>query len=581
MRHADRIPTLARMGDADRKVTRRRAGAAALLTAALLVLVAAPAARAQDGPPIEPVTPPIEPVTPPIEPVSPTVPADTITPAQPSAPFGSHAVVLVGGFNSSSPFSTPACATTDRGPTWGNATGPAASLDGAGLPVFVAPIANAGTPVAASCLGGRSTPDIPSDGSTVIDSNGELAGNQAALVAFLRFLNSSYGITTVQLVGHSDGGLWSRAAITQLRGGGSPVTVTSLTTIGTPHTGSFGADLMVALVNAGGACSKLTEEWEQLACELAEDAVEAAYQGLGEDVIEELTSSWLGSWNPTTSIGCPVTTLGGDFVGANVGVGTYYTPNDGIVGMASALNQGTWLPWTDAAPFTPVAAPNGGQLFDVVHSSSLSFLSPNTELNSADVGAAVVSSVQSPPAGPCAAASTSALKATSAGDAAADDAPVAQRGTRLDTVIPLHHRAAATKRGGSLGRSREGDAVVVFGDAALRCGSEKAPTTPLMGSRDVQVPAIACEKPWRSTGAALRLGRSDAHVRVTRRGRTVRWRIAGGKLRKVRAHVRADGKWRPVSGRTLRIPSASKDPALRVRGVDARSRVVRGHTRIG
>lgn len=287
-----------------------------------------------------------------------------------------------------------------------------------------------------------------------------------------------------------------------------------------------------------------------------------------------------GGWNPTTSIGCPVTTLGGDHVGVNVGVGTYYTPNDGIVGMASALNRGTWLPWTDAAPFTPVAAPNGGQLFDVVHSSTLSFLSPNTELNSADVGAAVVSSVESPPAGPCAAASTSALKAASAGGASAADAPVAQRGTRLDTVIPLHHRAAATKRGGSLGRSRKGDAIVVLGGSALYCGSEKAPTAPLMGSPDVQVPAIACEKPWRSTGPALRLGRSGAHVRIHRDGRTLRWRVAGGKLRKVRAHLRVGGTWRPVSGTRLRVPSQSKDPALRVRGVDARGRVVRGHTRL-
>ncbi len=53
------------------------------------------------------------------------------------------------------------------------------------------------------------------DGSMVIDSNGETDANGAALAELIAFLRDSYGVTNVHLVGHSDGGLWSRAGITQ------------------------------------------------------------------------------------------------------------------------------------------------------------------------------------------------------------------------------------------------------------------------------------------------------------------------------------------------------------------------------
>src|SRR6478735_528597 len=101
---------------------RRAVALPALLAALLLVLV--PAAHAQGTPlpvttPIEPVTPPIEPVTPPIQPVTPSTPPAATTPT--------FAVVLVSGFNTSTPFSTPACPTAGRGTTWDEATGPAAT----------------------------------------------------------------------------------------------------------------------------------------------------------------------------------------------------------------------------------------------------------------------------------------------------------------------------------------------------------------------------------------------------------------------------------------------------------------------
>jgi triacylglycerol lipase len=78
-----------------------------------------------------------------------------------------------------------------------------------------------------------------------IDSNGDVDANGLAPARFLAFLQQSYGVANVQLVGHSDGGLWSRSALTQSHGGPS---ILSLTTIGTPYTG-YVAD--VASVFAG------------------------------------------------------------------------------------------------------------------------------------------------------------------------------------------------------------------------------------------------------------------------------------------------------------------------------------------
>jgi hypothetical protein len=557
----------------DARLRLRRAGLALPALLAGLFLVAAPA-HAQGTPlpvttPIEPVTPPIQPVTPPAQPVTPVTPTTTAS--------STFAVVLVSGFNTSTPFSTPACPTSGRGATWGQATGPAAPLTAAGFAVFTAPVANGGQSAPTSCLGGMS-PDIPSGGSMTIDSNGELAANQQALVNFLQFLNQSYGITHVALVGHSDGGLWSRAAISQLRDNGSPVTVDSLTTVGTPHTGSFGADLAMAVNAAGGSCNDLSDPIEQDVCDAAWVAVQAIFADLGQDVIEELSSSWLSQWNPTTSIGCPVTTLGGNAVGWDLGVGTYYTANDGIVGQASALNQDTWIPPLNPAPFTPVPPPSGlPQLYDAVHSETLSFISSTWELNDASLAVAVAATVQNPPTGPCVSASSSlrahALRATTAPSAAA---AAAAKPVAVD--VPL--RAHDAVRNGSFSGLRGGDGILLLKGATVRCDGRAMPTVPLLGSQRVRLAVGACPGKLHVRGDALRLTQSRAKLHLTRAGRTLRYRLTGAPLKRVTVQVRTDGRWRTVRGGHVTVPARSHKPAVRVRAVAPGGRVVRAMTKI-
>ncbi|HEY8581785.1 MAG TPA: hypothetical protein VIL49_02525, partial [Capillimicrobium sp.] len=82
--------------------------------------------------------------------------------AAPAAAAASPAVVLVSGFDTATPFTTsdPSCA-GQEGNTWGNASGPAAALKGAGLTVFTAPVAQGGGQVPAPCLGpGQAAPPV-------------------------------------------------------------------------------------------------------------------------------------------------------------------------------------------------------------------------------------------------------------------------------------------------------------------------------------------------------------------------------------------------------------------------------------
>jgi hypothetical protein len=139
------------------------------------------------------------------------------------APPPGSAVVLVSGFNTTTPFtsSDPSCAGRE-GATWSAPTGPAAALKRAGYTVFTAPAARAGGSPGAPCAGGGPAPPAS---ATIDSNNGGLDANGRALLRFLAFLRSGYGLTRVQLVGHSDGGMWSRAAITQLPGSGAGVTV--------------------------------------------------------------------------------------------------------------------------------------------------------------------------------------------------------------------------------------------------------------------------------------------------------------------------------------------------------------------
>ncbi|MBU3701466.1 MAG: alpha/beta hydrolase [Acidimicrobiia bacterium] len=151
--------------------------------------------------------------------------------------MGSRAVVLVSGVLSHTPFTTPDAACT---------TGFAASnthtflrqwLLDHGVTVFTAPQRTGSGPVTET--------DDPFDGpfgacpaqpseSMTVDTTARVDLGGERLHAFVTHLHDTFGITEIDLIGHSMGGPLSRALIGAIAVAGGPVEVRSLTTIGSP-----------------------------------------------------------------------------------------------------------------------------------------------------------------------------------------------------------------------------------------------------------------------------------------------------------------------------------------------------------
>lgn len=145
---------------------------------------------------------------------------------------------MVSGVGSISPFTTPteACAsglsagTTD--------TYVRDYLLAEGIDVYTAPVMMGPTPVIAEATeaeGGpfSDCPEQPSEEVT-IDSIGSVFTGGEHLAAFVDYLNAEFGVTEVDFIAHSLGGIFTRNAIKNLQDSDSPVTIRSLTTLGSP-----------------------------------------------------------------------------------------------------------------------------------------------------------------------------------------------------------------------------------------------------------------------------------------------------------------------------------------------------------
>jgi triacylglycerol lipase len=475
--------------------------------------------------------------------------------AAPAIAAASPAVVLVSGFNTATPFTASAASCAGReGPTWSSATGAAAQLRAAGFAVFTAPVATAGGPSGAPCTGpGGATP--PSE--DVIDSNGDVDANGAALQGFLGFLAVHYGVTTVQLVGHSDGGLWSRSAITQMSAVGAGPTVQSLTTLGTPHTGSFGADLAELVVD--GRCN-VSSPLERKLCQAVIALVDRIMADLGPTTIRQLSSSFLQGWNTRQTIGCPVSVAAGTYLKVpEIGwlLPKYYNPSDGVVGQASALAQASTS--LDLAPIPAPGIPHVVSLgtFPVIHSSTLSFLGTDDTLtNDHAVGAAVVQAVRSGATGaPC---SIPSLRASPRPGA---------------VVLRRRFRALdVPDRRGRLPVAGRGHIALLLPGASIRCHGRRLAAAPLLGSRRVRVVVLNCRRRLRIHGRALvlRLDQRRRELVVTRQGRQLTVRVRGPALRPVSARVRIGRRWRTLELGSTTLPARTGTVTIRVAGRDHR-----------
>ncbi len=184
-----------------------------------------------------------------------------------------------------------------------------------------------------------------------IDSAGE------RLAAFLGHLAGREDLDEIDLVAHSMGGLFSRAAIRVLRAAASSPRIGSLVTLGTPWSGSFAADFANGhqpLAIAGGdvATETILRDYKVLH--------DTASTGAGEQVTHAYLDGADG-WNERQGDvleGIPVTLIAGDHFRLDGGHRDVF-PHDGLVAVPSALA---------ADVSTTVLRPRATHLFPDVHS---------------------------------------------------------------------------------------------------------------------------------------------------------------------------------------------------------------------
>ena len=242
--------------------------------------------------------------------------------------------MLVSGITTTTPFTTPTaqCSGTDpRGETW--------SVDGArfaaqGYRVYTAPVNYGAGPVKpdpptfSNC-----PPRLPA--SMTINSRGDIYANAGALASFIAYLHTQYGVRTIRIVAHSYGGLWTRGAMRLASAAFPGVTMQSITTLGTPHLGSFMADIAEGV--DPGFCGQDTT------CKVIAYLVIAAKDATFEPALSQVTAVSMAQWNPGQGAslnGIPVSAIAGDAVSLPGITNPYVSPNDVLVGLRSAQAAG-------------------------------------------------------------------------------------------------------------------------------------------------------------------------------------------------------------------------------------------------
>lgn len=250
-----------------------------------------------------------------------------------------RAVVIVSGGDAISPFTTPERACTIGLAAGNTDTALREYLLARGHRVFTSPAMNARGPVQEQLTGFGPFGGMPFELSEYLTVNStgdiDLAGER--LARFLTFLHTDFGVTSVDLVAHSMGGLFSRAAIGVLQGTASPVRVLSLTTLGTPWTGSVVGDFGLGDVDLSAAAGHPLIERA-----MTEFVRRSAQLEMG--AAQEVTARYLTGergWN-AHQVGVldeiPVTLIAGTIFEAD-GPEQYW-PNDGLVSLASATAVG-------------------------------------------------------------------------------------------------------------------------------------------------------------------------------------------------------------------------------------------------
>ncbi len=271
----------------------------------------------------------------------------------PSAGSG-DAVVMVSGFMSQTPFTTPgnvcSAAGMSSGGTWSVMQ---SALSTAGFPVFTVPettydYSNSSSPTAVAIdpatmgLGTCAATQLPA--SMTLNTAGDFDLNSNILANVLQYISTNYDISRIWLVGHSDGGLWARGAM-DYASFMPGVTVDSITTIDTPYTGSFLSNTAEDQTNGCGFLNPSCDALEAILKYFSDSLAQGA-------ALNEMTSSYMIEWNSRMANVAGTTPFyAASAIGINdpdtfnslssgTGTNPFYNPNDVAVGIASQQAQG-------------------------------------------------------------------------------------------------------------------------------------------------------------------------------------------------------------------------------------------------
>lgn len=246
-----------------------------------------------------------------------------------------RAVVIVSGGDAVSPFTTPDDACRSGLAAGNTDTALRENLLAAGHTVYTSPaMAGRGPVVDQSGFGAFGDCPITLPDTMTVDSTAsiDLAGEH--LARFLTYLHDTRGVDVVDVIGHSMGGLYSRAAFRVLQSLGSPIRIRSLTTLGTPWEGSFLSDYANGITTLADCAGDAY-------CEKASLAMAAEVTRLQTGSGREVNQGYLmgpQGWNEFQAgvlDQIPVVVIGGSRFTRPGPVMVW--PNDGIVSTRSAL----------------------------------------------------------------------------------------------------------------------------------------------------------------------------------------------------------------------------------------------------
>lgn len=267
-----------------------------------------------------------------------------------------RAVLLVSGGGAVTPYTTPDQAAGSGLAAGNTMTALRSHLLAAGRSVYTAP-ARIGPGTVTEDAGWQGFADVPEvlPADVTVNAVGDIDAAGASLARFLRWLTAHEGVTEIDIVAHSMGGLFSRAALRE-RADDSP-RVTRLVTLGTPWTGGLLGDVVVGdLTLADAAGDTATEN----ILRTSSDYARAVSQGAAEEVSERFLAGEDG-WNARQRgvlDGLPVTLVAGRYFHAATEPAMLW-PHDGLVSLRSARAD---LVGDDVLPLRSVHE------FDDVHS---------------------------------------------------------------------------------------------------------------------------------------------------------------------------------------------------------------------